>query len=255
MRPERVPPVTELAVVVPARNEATLLPACLDALEVALDRLRDERPGVHATATVVLDRCSDASARVVAERPWVDVIEIDAGCVGVARGAGVAAATGARAGRPLADPTRVWVASTDADSVVPTHWLTRQVAFADDGADAVVGTVDPDEHDLGAALLARWRSQHPPMEDHPHVHGANLGVRLSAYLAVGGFPPVRVHEDALLVAALRSAGHVTRATHHLPVRTSGRLRGRAPAGFAAYLLGLAADLAPSAPAARPLSDT
>ncbi len=248
------PPVTELAVVVPARDEAALLPACLDALEVALGRLRQERPEVRATTTIVLDRCADGSARVVAERPWVDAVEIEAGCVGVARAVGVTEATRPRDGQPPADPHRVWVASTDADSVVPAHWLTRQLGFADEGVDAVVGTVDPDEHDLGAALLARWRSQHPPMEDHPHVHGANLGVRLSAYLTVGGFPHVRVHEDALLIDALRRSGHPTRATHHLPVLTSGRLRGRAPAGFAAYLLGLAADLTPSAPAARALPD-
>ncbi len=185
----------------------------------------------------------------------MDVVEIDAGCVGVARGVGVAAATRPRAGRPPTDPPGSGSRAPTPTASCPTHWLTRQLGFADEGVDAVVGTVDPDEHDLGAALLARWRSQHPAVEDHPHVHGANLGVRLSAYLAVGGFPPVRVHEDALLVDALRRAGHPTRATHHLPVRTSGRLRGRAPAGFAAYLLGLAADLAPSAPAARPLSDT
>ncbi len=254
MDSSHTPPVTELAVVVPARDEGSLLPACLDALEVALGRLRHERPGVRATTAVVLDRCTDASARVVAERPWVQVVEVDAGCVGVARGIGVATATRPRAGHPPTDPHRVWVASTDADSVVPPHWLTRQLGLADEGVDALVGTVEPDEHELGAALSARWRSQHPAVEGHPHVHGANLGVRLSAYLAVGGFPPVRVHEDALLVDALRREGYPTRATHHLPVRTSGRLRGRAPAGFAAYLLGLAAEMAPGAAAPLPLPD-
>ncbi|MEO7753726.1 MAG: glycosyltransferase [Terracoccus sp.] len=251
MQPSHIAPVTELAVVVPARDEAALLPACLDALEVALGCLRHERPEVRATTTVVLDRCTDASARVVAERPWVDVVEIDAGCVGVARAVGISAATRLHEGHPPTDPRRVWVASTDADSVVPSHWLTRQLGFADEGVDAVVGTVDPDEHDLGTTLLSRWRSQHPAVEDHPHVHGANLGVRLSAYLAVGGFPPVRVHEDALLVDALRRAGHPTQATHHLPVRTSGRVHGRTPAGFAAYLRGLAADLSPGTPTAVP----
>src|SRR6476661_8571682 len=51
--------LTEVLVVVPARNEERLLPRCLQALQDAADRLAAERPGVAVRVVVVLDRCSD----------------------------------------------------------------------------------------------------------------------------------------------------------------------------------------------------
>ena len=65
---DRVEP-TEVLVVVPARNEERLLPRCLQALQDAADRLAAERPGVAVRVVVVLDRCSDGSAEIVAGWP------------------------------------------------------------------------------------------------------------------------------------------------------------------------------------------
>ncbi|MFC6344030.1 hypothetical protein ACFP8W_18770, partial [Nocardioides hankookensis] len=68
------------------------------------------------------------------------------------------------------------------------------------------------------------------------VHGANLGVRLTAYLEAGGFPEVREHEDvALFEAVLRTGRPWVTGTR---VTTSARLRGRTPGGFAGYLRAL-----------------
>ena len=39
------------------------------------------------------------------------------------------------------------------------------------------------------------------VNQHPHVHGANLGFRASAYLRAGGFPALPTAEDHALVAA------------------------------------------------------
>jgi len=39
------------------------------------------------------------------------------------------------------DPASVWLATTDADTVVPACWLTRQLRYAEGGWDAVVGTI------------------------------------------------------------------------------------------------------------------
>ena len=70
---------------------------------------------------------------------------------------------------------------------------------------------------------------------HPHVHGANLGFRGSAYLAAGGFPGLSTGEDHALVAALAVTGSRVLRTRALSVTTSARRESRAPGGFADYL--------------------
>jgi hypothetical protein len=71
---------------------------------------------------------------------------------------------------------------------------------------------------------------------HQHVHGANLGVRASTYLAAGGFPPEPAHEDRLLVDRVSTlADAVAIATIGAPVRTSDRLDGRVRRGVSSDL--------------------
>ncbi len=70
---------------------------------------------------------------------------------------------------------------------------------------------------------------------HGHIHGANIGVRATAYAGVGGFAGVRSDEDVALVAALDAAGHSIAWDTEAPVATSTRRVGRAPAGFAGAL--------------------
>jgi cellulose synthase/poly-beta-1,6-N-acetylglucosamine synthase-like glycosyltransferase len=226
-----------VAVVVPARDEEELLPRCLDALEVAVARLHDARPDVALRVLVVLDACTDSSPAVVGARAGATAVVTTAGCVGVARAVGVDAAEAwqqARGGRAL------WIASTDADSAVPPDWLTSHVRWADDGVGLVVGTVVPRAGDLAPQALAAWYARHSSVDGHAHVHGTNLGFALADYRRVGGFPPVPVHEDAGLVAAMRAADVRWVATGAIPVETSGRRTGRAPGGFAAYVDGLGA---------------
>lgn len=65
------------------------------------------------------------------------------------------------------------------------------------------------------------------------MHGANLGVRASTYLAVGGFAPLPAHEDVRLAEAVaRLAGAHVLTTVACPVLTSDRRVGRTPAGLA-----------------------
>ena len=227
--------VVQVLVVVPARDEQARLGRCLDALAVAAARVG---PGVGVRLLVVLDRCRDRSAEVVAGHPAVRAVTSDAGSAGGARRFGVAAGLDAviGAGQPL---HRVWVASTDADSVVPPHWLTSQLDAAAGGADLVLGTVRPDPAEAPPGLLEAWAAGYTEAEGHGHVHAANLGVRATAYLAAGGFEPVRTGEDVRLAAALARAGGTVVRTAAAPVTTSARLRARAPAGFAAHLALLA----------------
>ncbi len=219
--------IEDLLVVVPARNEEALLPDSLRALASAVAACP-----VRVTTVVVLDRCTDGSAEVVADHPWVVPVVSDAGRVGSARRLGLREAV-RRAG--IQHPGCAWLASTDADTRVPSDWLSTQLSFAEAGYDAVLGTVVPDGDDLDPGVLSRWHERHTLEEGHPYVHGANLGVRLSAYQAAGGFPPVAVHEDVELVAALRRTGAAVVATATMQVRTSARRVGRTPPAFAGYL--------------------
>jgi hypothetical protein len=72
------------------------------------------------------------------------------------------------------------------------------------------------------------------------VHGANLGVRYSAYQAAGGFAPVATGEDIGLVRLLETLPGSLLATAHHPVVTSARLHSRAPDGVARDLRTLSA---------------
>jgi glycosyltransferase involved in cell wall biosynthesis len=213
-------------VVVPVHDEELLLPECLAAVQIAA-----ADAGLPVDVVVVLDDCADGSA-AVARSTDVRVVEVADGAVGAARAAGV------RAGLALHDddPAAVWIACTDADTVVPFHWLRAQRALADGGADVVVGTVRPDPRDLTDRQLAAWRATRVPGRPNGHVHGANLGVRADAYLRSGGFAPLAEHEDVDLVARLRSdPAVVVVASEATDVMTSGRLLGRTPGGYAQYL--------------------
>ena len=126
-------------------------------------------------------------------------------------------------------PGRLWLATTDADSRVPPHWLSRQLELADDGADLVVGTVEVDDWSAHPPYVEqRWRAGYDQRDGHGHVHGANVGARADAYLEVGGFPSLDRDEDVALVAALAHRRVVRTGT--IPVLTSARLRSRAAAG-------------------------
>ena len=224
--------IDRLVVVVPARNEEGRLPRCLAALAAAVDAVEDEfgSDAPVISVVVVLDRCTDGSADVVAGWPQFGAVQSTAGSVGSARREGVAHLLQG------AEPAHTWVATTDADSAVPRRWLAVQLALAAAGTELVLGTVLPDA-ELPMLEHARWHESHTLVDGHPHVHGANLGVRADRYLEAKGFSDVDSDEDVLLVGALRGLGVHECRTALIPVLTSGRLDGRVPGGFGGYLAG------------------
>lgn len=227
--------VSLIHVVVPAHDEADLLPGCLRSLTAAVEHVRLARPSVRARLTVVLDACTDTSAEVCAEH-GVDALEVTFANVGRARAAGTERA------RRLAEadcvPTdRTWIACTDADSVVPVDWLTDQLDVAGSGADVVLGRVEPDTT-ADADVVARWHALHD--DGRVGVHGAHLGFRLSAHDTAGGWAALAGREDLDLVKRLLASGaRYGEATR--PVLTSSRLEGRTAGGFSTFLAALAAD--------------
>ena len=235
--------IAAVAVVIPARDEAATITACLDAVRTA-SRAVD----VPVAVVVVADRCTDGTAELAAAATTpgcaVTVLRSRAGRVGAARDQGVRAALRDAVDLGL-EPSRVWIACTDADSRVPADWLAAQLEIAAAGVDLVLGTVRPDPVDLPPDLLDSWRRHHLLVDGHSHVHGANLGVRGDRYERVGGFPDLATHEDVRLTDAVRASGGRVVATGRAPVLTSGRRVGRAPAGLSSYLRELA-DLDPPA---------
>jgi glycosyltransferase involved in cell wall biosynthesis len=135
--------IRSVGVVIPAHNEQDLLPSCLASLRRAAQALRGTR--VHLI--VVADACRDRTADI-ARRGGAAVVTISARNVGSARAAGVREVLRRTAGQ---DPADVWVATTDADTLVPARWLRQHVRYGDQGWDAVAGTV----------RVADWSGHHP----------------------------------------------------------------------------------------------
>jgi glycosyltransferase involved in cell wall biosynthesis len=222
-----------MAVLIPARNEELLLPRCLQSVIAACAMLP---AGVSTDIVVISDGSTDSTAdlaRAILHHGCGTVVEVDAGNVGVARA--LAAQTALQ--RYQGDLSRCWMANTDADCEVPQTWLVDHLRLALSAYTAVAGIVDVDcftEH--RSHVETRFRVTYQINEDgsHPHVHGANLGVRADAYLLAGGWGALETAEDHDLWSRLQLAGtHLSDA--RLRVITSGRRVGRAPLGFAGAL--------------------
>lgn len=225
-----------MAVVIPAANEEHRIARCLASIGVAARHLARRGGGLRTEIIVTLDGCRDGTAAICASLPGVTTVTTTGRNVGAARRAGTRAALSGRAG----PPSELWLASTDADSQVPADWLTVMVAAADRGARLVLGTVLPGP-DLSPAVRAQWLARHHLRDGHPHVHGANLGIRGDAYLALGGWPPLASGEDTELARRAAAAGWLAISrTAVIPVVTSVRGEARAPRGFSSYLRALSA---------------
>lgn len=246
-----------VGVVVPARDESARIAGCIASVRRSVEAAACRR----AVVVVVTDRCDDDTG-AVARRALGDagvVVVVDHGNVGAARRRGAAVALdhlarGDRAGRDL---SRTWLLTTDADTVVPERWVASHLRPAQAGAAAVAGVVRVDgfaEHGADAETVqSRFAQTYVVHADgtHPHIHGANLGVRADAYQAVGGWGIQPTAEDHALWNRLRADGWPVVSSIDAWVTTSGRRTGRAPAGFAADLVALAAGPAEVGPSDDP----
>ena len=73
------------------------------------------------------------------------MLDVVAPCVAVVRDHGVRAALSLLGGT-VAGGDRVWLANTDADTVVPLHWLRGHLDHAAAGADVVAGFTRLDDN-------------------------------------------------------------------------------------------------------------
>jgi glycosyltransferase involved in cell wall biosynthesis len=222
-----------IAIVIPARDERELLPRCLRSAQAARLLLPSH---ITSDLIVVSDQSTDDTfsiAQALIQESGT-VVETESGCVGTARALGVQCALK----RYNGPRNRCWLANTDADCEVPATWLRDQVAFANAGFTAVAGIIGVDTFaEQESFVPERFRRSYLVNADgtHPHVHGANFGVRADAYLQAGGWRDLSTAEDHDLWRRLQNGRHQRISDASLCVLTSGRRVGRAPLGFAGAL--------------------
>jgi hypothetical protein len=240
--------IKAVGIVVPVHNEERHIGAALTALETAV--AHPDLADVICRIAVVLDSCSDDSAVIVdrwrrhlrstADRDLSILVRCRSANVGKARQRGCRALL-RRWG--AIDPRHIWLATTDADSEVPSDWLVVQRARHAEGFDFWAGRVAvADWSPRPQQIAGEWRRLYDA-ETTP-IHGANMGVSAHAYLGAGGFRALRTGEDRALHRAIALTGGSVCYDRQGAVVTSARRLARAPQGFAHTLTALEEQRAP-----------
>jgi len=235
-------------VVVPARDEEALISSCLRSLAE-----QEDISFAEFEVLLVLDRCTDATEQraleVAAEYPDLCLYSLE----GPGRGAGHARRVGmeeARGRLMSLDRPNGLIASTDADTIVASNWLSVQLEAAARGAKAIGGHIElRDDVDLPRGVSG-WREEQgrlrqsemlspPGLDDEPHARtehwrfsGASLALTAVTYQEIGGLEPRAALEDEYLERTLESRGVPIERPLAVRVATSSRLVGRAKRGLA-----------------------
>ncbi|MBF9223205.1 glycosyltransferase [Hymenobacter ruricola] len=245
------------SVIIPAKNEATNLPATLAALAAQVDFSGQLLPAGSFEVIVLANNCTDKTAAAVrrqAQRFPHLALHVAELCLPAAK------AHVGRARRLLMDEACARleqvgrrhgvIASTDADTRVAPTWLAAIQAEIAAGADAVGGRIFTEMS--GPALLPLRRIQAAdaayrllcarledlidpaPADPWPRHHqhfGASLALTARAYRQAGGLPEVRFLEDEALCQALRRHDLKLRHSPNVHVLTSARRQGRVEVGL------------------------
>ena len=183
----------QISAVIPAYNEAAFIRLSVEALKA-----QDIDP-VSYEIIVVDNNCTDDTAKIAASLGARVVTESKAG-VGHARAAGFAIATA-----PL-------IATTDADSAVPSNWLSSILDAFEDSAVVAVG--GPVTYDISSEVMHAVVNRSIPYlheidrlihANAYHLIGANMAVRRTAFDQVGGWKS----SLSLGEAAVGQAGRVS----------------------------------------------
>ncbi len=191
-----------ISMYVPARNAASTLRACIDAIR-AQTRPPDE------LFIVVDPRSRDETlelARAIGGRICVQ----EGRTLGSARNQAIAAAA------------HRWLASCDSDAIIESDWLERLAERREDGAAGIGGAT----HECVRSVFDAWRALHMPHHwgeqafRNPFMLVSEVLFDRDALLAVGGYrEDLNHYEDSDLCQRLRDAGYdllyepAGRATH------------------------------------------
>jgi glycosyltransferase involved in cell wall biosynthesis len=188
-----------ITVVIPIRNEIASIDALLQAVFAQVPA---------PAAVIAVDAGSDDGTRQVlnnwrVRQPNFSIIEVEKAFPGEARNLGTEKAT------------TPWVAYLDAGTLPDADWLTQlwQVAIGS-SASAVYGYFRPLVHNSVARwfALAVMPGARPKDGGLMRIHSITCSlVRVSAWKAIGGFPPFRAAEDRIFMKALAALGPIDEA--------------------------------------------
>ena len=239
---ERPQACATIAICVPARNEAALLPRLLMGLAA-------QEGGEPFVLCLLLDGCTDESDHVIAMHR--DVVPFDIVTQHIAAdatpNAGRARAAAMAFGLETVGADGILL-STDADSVPAPDWVATNLT-ALEIADVAVGLIvrsggapSPVQDRIEAYYdgLARLRRMVDPVpwestQQHHYTSAASLACSAQTYTALGGFEPIPASEDGRLVDTAHRLGLRVRRDAMIRVETSTRREGRALGGLAGHL--------------------
>jgi glycosyltransferase involved in cell wall biosynthesis len=241
-------PSLEVSVVLPARDEEALIARCLEALA-------RQKNVVHEKYEVllVLDRCSDGTEErareLVKAHPDLRLRFLDGPGIGVGHARRVGMEAACERLMEVGNSGGL-IASTDADSVAASDWISSQISLAEGGARAIGGRIELED---GGRVLSRnaldWyekqsRSRYRRVlasglpgdaPEHWQFSGASLSLTAEAYREIGGLPPQADLEDEYLERTLKEKGVEIFRSSSVKVTTSPRVEGRASRGLARSL--------------------
>lgn len=253
-------------VIIPARDEADSLPHALNALAGQVDGNGCSLPPASFEILLLLNNCTDGSHESV--KNWrrshpqthLHILECslprEVAHVGTARRMLMNTAHGRLSSLGLPHSIPQAILSTDADTVVASDWIFRNLEAIAAGADAVGGWItllaadlnvlDPGtraayqadrEHQLLSAHLESLLDPDPCDQWPRHLDhfGASLACTPRIYAKAGGLPGVRPLEDVAFVDILRRLDARIRHAKEVRVFTSARLDGRAEVGLSGQL--------------------
>jgi hypothetical protein len=254
------PPLAALqaCVIIPAKDEATTLPATLAALAAQTTLSGQTLPAGMLEVIVLANNCLDRTAAAVRQAArrhpslvlHVAEVQLPPAQAHVGRARRLLLDAAAQRLEATIGATGVLL-STDADTLVASTWLAATLREIENGAEAVGGRIltqtaaaaEPCpvrrtqlrdaayrvllrqlEDQVDPCAADRWPSHHQHF-------GASLALTVRAYRRVGGLPAVPFLEDEALWQLLLQHDLPVRHSPHVQVYTSARRCGRVEVGL------------------------
>jgi glycosyltransferase involved in cell wall biosynthesis len=257
----QLPPPTaalQACVIIPAKDEATSLPATLAALAAQTTLNGQALPAGMLEVIVLANNCLDRTAAAVRQSArrhpnlviHVAEVQLPRPQAHVGRARRLLLDEAALRLERTIGPTGVLL-STDADTLVASTWLATTLREIETGAEAVGGriltqtpaAVEPCPVRRIQLRDAAYRVLLRQLEDkldpctadrwpcHHQHYGASLALTVRAYRQVGGLPAVPFLEDEALWQLLLQHDLPVRHSPHVQVYTSARRCGRVEVGL------------------------